>query len=242
MRGALFLVLCCVFALGLGACDSSSPKPVSVPKPAGAGGSSAAGATSSNDAAGKSGAADAGASKAGTGGKASPGKSNPGKSNPDKSPGGAVTDSDAGSPEIICAGFAGLKCPGLGRCGDDPSDDCDPEKGGADCAGICICDVKAKCHEGQTWNADPDACRCEDAAPAEGDAGTEDVAEEAVRCGGFAAIACPGASTCEDDPDDDCDPTNGGADCGGVCHCNVSGVCIAPAEWNPAPGVCACES
>ena len=36
-------------------------------------------------------------------------------------------------------------------------------------------------------------------------------------CGGIAGIPCPDGQTCIDDPSDDCDPNNGGADCGGIC-------------------------
>jgi hypothetical protein len=36
-------------------------------------------------------------------------------------------------------------------------------------------------------------------------------------CGGIAGIPCPDGQTCVDDPSDDCDPQNGGADCGGIC-------------------------
>jgi hypothetical protein len=36
-------------------------------------------------------------------------------------------------------------------------------------------------------------------------------------CGGFAGIQCPDGEVCVDDPDDDCDPEHGGADCGGIC-------------------------
>ena len=36
-------------------------------------------------------------------------------------------------------------------------------------------------------------------------------------CGGFAGIACPDGQICIDDPSDDCDNNNGGADCGGIC-------------------------
>ena len=37
-------------------------------------------------------------------------------------------------------------------------------------------------------------------------------------CGGFAGIKCVGKNReCYDDPRDDCDPMNGGADCGGIC-------------------------
>ncbi|CAI4212834.1 unnamed protein product [Parascedosporium putredinis] len=36
-------------------------------------------------------------------------------------------------------------------------------------------------------------------------------------CGGFAGFGCPDGLECWDDPRDDCDPFNGGADCGGIC-------------------------
>ena len=43
-------------------------------------------------------------------------------------------------------------------------------------------------------------------------------------CGGIANLPCPADMHCVDDPDDSCDPNNGGADCSGVCvptnlHC-----------------------
>ncbi len=38
-------------------------------------------------------------------------------------------------------------------------------------------------------------------------------------CGGIAGFPCEGgdAFICVDDPRDDCDPTQGGSDCGGLC-------------------------
>ena len=36
-------------------------------------------------------------------------------------------------------------------------------------------------------------------------------------CGGIAGFPCPDGQTCIDDPSDNCDPQNGGADCGGIC-------------------------
>jgi len=36
-----------------------------------------------------------------------------------------------------CGGIAGIRCPHGKTCVDDPHDDCDPERGGADCPGIC---------------------------------------------------------------------------------------------------------
>jgi hypothetical protein len=41
--------------------------------------------------------------------------------------------------------------------------------------------------------------------------------EPKVFCGGIAGIPCPKGEECIDDPKDDCDPKNGGADCGGIC-------------------------
>ncbi|MBL8950175.1 MAG: hypothetical protein JNK82_05325 [Myxococcaceae bacterium] len=41
--------------------------------------------------------------------------------------------------------------------------------------------------------------------------------EPTGHCGGFAGLQCNANELCVDDPRDDCDPENGGADCGGVC-------------------------
>lgn len=38
-----------------------------------------------------------------------------------------------------------------------------------------------------------------------------------IFCGGIAGFPCPDDMQCVDDPDDSCDPENGGADCGGIC-------------------------
>jgi len=38
----------------------------------------------------------------------------------------------------FCGGIAGIPCPDGNSCVDDPSDDCDPRTGGADCGGICV--------------------------------------------------------------------------------------------------------
>lgn len=40
----------------------------------------------------------------------------------------------------FCGGLIGKPCPKGYTCVDDPSDDCDPEHGGADCGGICVRD------------------------------------------------------------------------------------------------------
>ncbi len=40
----------------------------------------------------------------------------------------------------FCGGIATIPCPTGKKCIDDPSDECDPTKGGADCSGICVKD------------------------------------------------------------------------------------------------------
>jgi len=40
--------------------------------------------------------------------------------------------------KIPCGGFAGLACLEGLTCVDDPSDDCDPKNGDANCIGMCI--------------------------------------------------------------------------------------------------------
>jgi hypothetical protein len=59
-------------------------------------------------------------------------------------------------------------------------------------------------------------------------------------CGGFAGISCNGSAECVDDPSDDCDPRNGGADCGGVCQCNVLALCIQGFVFDASAQVCEC--
>ncbi|MBI4509231.1 MAG: protease complex subunit PrcB family protein [Deltaproteobacteria bacterium] len=60
----------------------------------------------------------------------------------------------------FCGGIAGFPCPGLGTCVDDPTDDCDPRRGGADCGGVCECTALAKCVEGHFWDSSPEVCAC----------------------------------------------------------------------------------
>ena len=43
-------------------------------------------------------------------------------------------------------------------------------------------------------------------------------AQDGGFCGGFAGIPCAQGLTCVDDPNDDCDPNQGGRDCGGICQ------------------------
>jgi len=78
----------------------------------------------------------------------------------------------------FCGGIAGFPCAGAGECIDDPSDDCDPRNGGADCGGICICPVEGVCVEGSVWDSSPDVCAC----VAEGQCGNTVCAEGMVCC------------------------------------------------------------
>jgi len=77
---------------------------------------------------------------------------------------------------IACGGIGGnVPCPTGTTCVDDPTDDCDPAKGGADCGGICVVpDGTASCGgfgnlpcpSGQTCVDDPR----DDCDPAKGGA------------------------------------------------------------------------
>ncbi len=57
---------------------------------------------------------------------------------------------------------------------------------------------------------------------------------QAQMCGGFGNLACPSGLDCVDDPNDDCDPNNGGADC--------SGVCVEPVACQPVTCTLACQN
>jgi hypothetical protein len=59
-------------------------------------------------------------------------------------------------------------------------------------------------------------------------------------CGGIAGFSCPGSGECVDDPGDDCDPEQGGADCGGLCECSVLVDCEAGFLWDVSAEVCDC--
>jgi eight-cysteine-cluster-containing protein len=57
-------------------------------------------------------------------------------------------------------------------------------------------------------------------------------------CGGFAGIPCERGFDCVDDPNDDCDPANGGADCGGICVPNGCPDADADGICDGADGEC----
>jgi hypothetical protein len=109
----------------------------------------------------------------------------------------------------FCGGFAGIACPGAGSCVDDPSDDCDPERGGADCGGVCECQVLALCVEGFVFDGSPEVCACvadpsqDPCAAVRCAAGTHcEVVEDGAICAAdeptnpCAAVLCMVGSTC----------------------------------------------
>lgn len=129
----------------------------------------------------------------------------------------------------MCGGIAGFECPGAGDCVDDPSDSCNPDAGGADCAGLCECNSIGLCVEGYVWDSSPQVCDC--------------VPEDYDPC---IATLCPVGTICINqdgqgvclDPDES-EPC-GDTSCGpGLVCCNAScGICTEP------EGVCiqiACE-
>jgi hypothetical protein len=154
----------------------------------------------------------------------------------------------------FCGGIAGIACPGNGQCGDDPSDNCDPNNGGADCGGVCTCIQNALCVRGAHFDSAPSVCACvpdptqDPCAAVRCKAGTHCEAQgdqascvsDAPFCGGIAGIRCPGAGACADNPNDACDPDHGGADCGGLCQCLSQGMCASGLVWDDSPSVCAC--
>ncbi|MCE3256784.1 MAG: hypothetical protein K0Q64_867 [Nitrobacter vulgaris] len=125
----------------------------------------------------------------------------------------------------MCGGIANIPCPKGENCEDDPSDTCDPTKGGADCPGICVSDYSKQtcggiasipCPKGKKCVDDPsDTCD-----PAKGGADCSGICvsdHPKQTCGGIAGIPCPNEEKCVDDTSDTCDPAKGGADCPGNC-------------------------
>src|SRR5262249_55551824 len=51
-----------------------------------------------------------------------------------------------------------------------------------------------------------------------------------MSCGGFTGQLCPAGFDCVDDPSDECDPPNGGADCSGICQPAMPPQCSTDAD------------
>ena len=129
------------------------------------------------------------------------------------------------SEQQFCGGFAGIECPEGQVCVDDPNDGCDPANGGADCGGFCedapaqeLCLNDDACNAGEVCDMSVCLSNCPDGMICPAVCWGECVESEQQFCGGFAGIECPEGQVCVDNPNDDCDPANGGADCGGFCE------------------------
>jgi len=61
------------------------------------------------------------------------------------------------------------------------------------------------------------------------------------QCGGFAGWPCSPGKICVDDPNDDCDPAAGGADCGGLCVDPPGDSCAEHCDGQSSDGSCWCD-
>jgi hypothetical protein len=152
----------------------------------------------------------------------------------------------------LCGGIAGIACPSGFVCVDDPRDDCDPERGGADCGGVCVpvgkelCDgllcgpghycCDAGCRRclpvGEACAADPcppdppDGQPCGDAVCGEGE----------YCCAEHCSLCVPRGETCRDVL---CPKEPDGEWCGGT-RCGPEEFCCNPScgECAPRGGAC----
>jgi len=155
----------------------------------------------------------------------------------------------------FCGGIAGIPCPEGQTCIDDPSDDCDPKHGGADCGGICVGDPKPAfcggiagipCPEGQTCIDDPS----DDCDPKHGGAdcggicvGTPNPCAAVLCAVGFTCVDKGGVAVCTPVPTDPCATVRciAGTQCvnqGGVAVCLPVEPC---GKVTCAPGLVCCN-
>jgi len=88
------------------------------------------------------------------------------------------------------------------------------------------CVDRVFCIQGSHW--DSSQCKC---------------VTDQQTCGGIAGIRCPAGQKCVDNPNDGCDPNNGGADCGGICvQCIDNVACINGYHWSSTDCACVPDS
>ena len=143
----------------------------------------------------------------------------------------------------FCGGFAGIACPGSGTCADNPNDGCDPQRGGADCGGICQCVERVLCVRGSVFDSSPDVCACvpqeppvDACASVRCRAGTHcEVVDDRAACvvdeqvNPCAAASCPTNTSCDVvDGQAVCTPLDPAPFCGGIAgiDCPGQGTCV----------------
>jgi hypothetical protein len=129
-------------------------------------------------------------------------------------------------PEV-CGGFAGFVCSDESMiCIDDPNDSCDPEKGGADCIGICVSSCGGRtaapqpgCPDGSICIDNPNTPGCLVAADCTG------VCSPLPSCKLSGASGCPEGYSCTNDEAIECDNKS---DCRGKCVQTCAGFTAGP--------------
>jgi hypothetical protein len=144
-----------------------------------------------------------------------------------------VVDAELRGGNIFCGGFANIPCPAGLSCIDDPGDDCNPAKGGADCSGICVGPAMCGGLLGLPCEGKGEVCVDDPSDDCDPNGGGDDCSGLCVlpvACGGFAGIPCDEGFACVDDPRDDCAPPSG-ADCGGLCVPDASACTGYSCAW-----------
>jgi hypothetical protein len=138
---------------------------------------------------------------------------------------GTHCEADAGSatcvpdePSVFCGGIAGIECPGLGQCEDNPADSCNPDNGGADCGGYCSCTALAKCQADYVFDRSPQVCGC--VKPVEDPCALVDCIS------GANCIVSNGEPICVSNGSWECGPNTCAA--GTVCCDALCGICTPP--------------